>query len=789
MSKNKKHKYAKRKRYCFNHISNNGESVVGSESREKLKKSTVPSIGECEKRLSAFENNEDYLSLACQMYDEEYNDPSIKPVIDEIQSILDKYAFGQHDLVDYTGFKECIRGRILSDSSISRVETDPFHLNCTQLGEVLKSYKSWPHYIVVIFADIRRKLRIAFDDENYRKYRLLCSLLSNELSFALDYFMILFNSNQLRYLDDNMGNLNRKELLSRFTMAIQQKKRNVCFKMLGYAQTGILDPGEADYLESLIHFNDSDYQEAIRFAGKLNPSDPDYVKAVHVLLLSYARLGNVDGISNVISKNKHFKIDETMRILIIQEFFLNSDSVGDMTTFEELLELPSSDCLDYYDDIVINIGKCIMQFYNYHKDCVTHPDLINEITKSYHHSLSRCSLALDSACDIFSFSYSSKFFFELLSNGDAKHTEEWLEKLRNMAVRYINDAVNLPEQNKKTIELLLYSISFQQSINDIFSFTNSIDRNIGIISSYYNETHDEQAGLLVLSAYIEESIRDCLNENVKAFVDQYFNPEEYADKMKDSALRKVLSKNARIAFIAAEAMFEKTKEADWGWKDAGMISLAYYRIVELEINERLMIPIITEEQGFIKDGKPSKILELYKKSTENLKDEKTSSGKSISKHYKECWSLNISKIKQQINPKENIKESEGKPEESQEKQITSENTIVIHGLELGGLSFWFDALDKKDMFPEDKDVLSKYLKDKIKVFLKESQDLDKLIKYLNSTLLLKGNREKYRNPPAHTKYLPYETACECREYVIENLTKFVSMLKEPDDYPNQTNNT
>ena len=73
--------------------------------------------------------------------------------------------------------------------------------------------------------------------------------------------------------------------------------------------------------------------------------------------------------------------------------------------------------------------------------------------------------------------------------------------------------------------------------------------------------------------------------------------------------------------------------------------------------------------------------------------------------------------------------------------------------------------------------------------MKESQDLDKLIKYLNSTLLLKGNREKYRNPPAHTKYLPYETACECREYVIENLTKFVSMLKEPDDYPNQTNNT
>lgn len=73
--------------------------------------------------------------------------------------------------------------------------------------------------------------------------------------------------------------------------------------------------------------------------------------------------------------------------------------------------------------------------------------------------------------------------------------------------------------------------------------------------------------------------------------------------------------------------------------------------------------------------------------------------------------------------------------------------------------------------------------------MKPTEDVNRLIEFLNTTLLLDKNREKYRNPPAHTKYLPYETACECREYVIENLTKFVSMLKEPEEYSNQTNDS
>jgi hypothetical protein len=38
-----------------------------------------------------------------------------------------------------------------------------------------------------------------------------------------------------------------------------------------------------------------------------------------------------------------------------------------------------------------------------------------------------------------------------------------------------------------------------------------------------------------------------------------------------------------------------------------------------------------------------------------------------------------------------------------------------------------------------------------------------------ANIVKKSVRNKYRNPPAHCKYLPYETACECRDYTNEKL--------------------
>ena len=40
--------------------------------------------------------------------------------------------------------------------------------------------------------------------------------------------------------------------------------------------------------------------------------------------------------------------------------------------------------------------------------------------------------------------------------------------------------------------------------------------------------------------------------------------------------------------------------------------------------------------------------------------------------------------------------------------------------------------------------------------------------YLEEALSV-DKRTKYRNPPAHCKYLPYDVACECREYTCELL--------------------
>ena len=54
--------------------------------------------------------------------------------------------------------------------------------------------------------------------------------------------------------------------------------------------------------------------------------------------------------------------------------------------------------------------------------------------------------------------------------------------------------------------------------------------------------------------------------------------------------------------------------------------------------------------------------------------------------------------------------------------------------------------------------------------LKE-QGVDALYSGVMQELINEDKRKRYRNPPAHTRYLPYYLAKECRDYVRNAIIK------------------
>jgi len=673
--------------------------------------------------------------------------------------------------------------------------------------DMCKKYKSV--FSLLTLYSILSKTK-ASDTNSIEKRKIIHDVLFGQYDGIIKIILDDIDDESLVALDDDIENLDTERLVNRFFKALKKEDRDACLVILGMADR--LPIEFINHFKALLYFNDGEYGKAIFYAKKVAKDQQYYDNAVAIILDSYASLGNFDGMIETLKDATDLSIPlSAMNYLTGKAFIRYDGEMVDITdSWIEIRNIcvtkESNDktACDYYTIKCLElVSDAFESVYNFcYNSCIY---TIDHKMISYKNGINKALKLLEAfpevASELVTNTRDEDLPWEYTHTKDGKeytdatiYASHYYAKVRNKIKEDLIDGECLNYlqlmncewcsfvRSIMSVAELPLKYSFSITLNLLKSFYNlkQMEFFFVLIKDFFEEVikndlehefADKKFNKLVLYAYIEESARDCLDEKIKEFVEQHYDPNEYTDKIRVARLKKDLSKKSQIAFDAAEEQYELSKTANWGWKDAGMISLAYYRIVELEINERLLNPIITENKELIIDGNSSKIKELYDKSIENLKNEKTKSGES----YKSLWSQNIKTITDQINQNENIK----KPE----------NTKDIHSLDLGNLHYLFDALDNKDKFPEEKDELSGYLKDKIKGFLKKPQELDKLIKHLNTTLLLDENRKKYRNPPAHTTYLPYEMACECREYVIENLTRFVSMLKEPDDYPNQTNNT
>ena len=292
-------------------------------------------------------------------------------------------------------------------------------------------------------------------------------------------------------------------------------------------------------------------------------------------------------------------------------------------------------------------------------------------------------------------------------------------------VKYLDFAYKM-----ETVDLGLEALPFLKKLENAAKQNNAAV--IEILSKFYVRSHFDTNHLIddggtpfadmfmqIVRRYAPGSLRYIENHKV------------------DAEIESILSPKGLMAYKAAVWQYDACVNSQYGTLDAGMLCLSYMRILELELNEKIISPLSRYKSQIIAtcDGEKEQEIQLaFQNGLSSAAVEKIKSA------YMRDWGW-LEKLDK--------------------------------GIELGPLYFFLLRFKNgKNKYP----VTVRYIES---IFCSQILTEDGLSslkagvisEWINSTI-----RETYRNPPAHTRYVGIATALECRDYVIEKLrrlSKFV----------------
>ncbi len=536
------------------------------------------------------------------------------------------------------------------------------------------------------------------------------------------------DTEKTEYLDDDIEKLDALAIKHRFMIALQRRDKSMSFKLLGRMRD--LDKGENDYFEGLAHYINGEYEQAIRYAKRIKEDEIDYPSGMALILECYALAGDAYGFIEFFHQIKYTLNKWHFAYLLISlvirleneddiSFVFASDNIKyiDSCKFDESID-------EYYKNLLVQLVADILI------------EGILVIEEKDVHDLVGC-VELSNKKD-----RRLKLLFQALSlfpEGQNKYLDEdyykdkKISEVKTDAERYI---LELLLNNNEYKDFNKYKKAFLAvlKLGDINGFLNIISINFDGLA-WLADNGEQSAEELLRLAYIEGSVIGNIDERVKKRIED--ENLDFSNDITDRKIYDFLSDQGRLAFEAAEWQYEKSSEEDYGWRDAGMISLSYYRIIELELNTKVIVPLISKIE-----------YQILKDEFDNKKN--TFSSDSQKKRYDKKWTAVLT-----IAEKINRDEFDGR------------------GLMLGAVKMFFESIGSKY---DSGDPVSSIIKSKLTEIFNE-QGIGKFEEGFFETITSDSNRNKFRNPPAHSRYLTYNTACECRELFRDTMKQLSEMLK------------
>lgn len=529
-----------------------------------------------------------------------------------------------------------------------------------------------------------------------------------------------------------------QNLMIRLGYALSKDLKYAANRLVGMLQMvkDKLDPGEYAYFSAMVYMKESDsasLDKAYKELKKIPETAVEYGTSRGMLAEVLARKGNPESFLEVFDYHEH--IGQLAMFSYVQQLILSmpfqsvSEENVEQVQQSEMIQklgLVTDRLFECYSDALRvsteepeyfaylnNILEAAKQVYHFNRELpyVTPDDLKNAVCPGI---VSKAVTLLEATGTLYK---------EALEQLMDDNTQE------NRA-RFITQYFNFPKKGSVTaisprLDLMLRAARvFLTDEEFVDTFLQNYNTYETVFSSELQQQWLTEAYFTALSC--EHSRHAELRERLDKMC-----PDQGTAFEEDATYRSVwgmLTGPGKLLYASAESSYRAARDSDYGWKDAGMLSLGYFRLVEVELRQRLLVDVFGKKDPDVRQW----LREVGERSQQETEDN----------------SYDVVKI--------------GKG------QFSLSRTLIVlkqpEKLSMEQMEYCFHLLSERaEIAPEwetHRDTLRRKFYSALSAEGIQASKDGRIAK----TICVE-KRTYYRNPPAHARYLSIEKAGECRDYV------------------------
>ena len=540
---------------------------------------------------------------------------------------------------------------------------------------------------------------------------------------------IMENIRQLRneHLDDGVEQCNAGQIKARLSIALAKKQASMALKLIGslLVKKNELDEGESYYLEGISHYINHEYSEACYYLDKVVLGNCDFNSAFSLKLECCTLMGERDKLQAYIHDNLSIVYDRWLLTYMFMTLAFVTDNPA--VELPEEIKMHDHYSPSFKSRAIRLAARALTEGFELKENAL----LIRSVSEdsSIFEEDTKKLKRLNNVLSLFVLEDDSAPFKDCLSSDSLNADSFDRVKTENTDKIYEMLLNQNPEDFDMENFRAVASIALRLKGSDAF-----IDLITGHLAELKKELTDGNSSTDAMEflrmAYVESTVQGNTIPELAELVKD--TSDEISDDINTKQIIRKLSPMGKLAFQSAEKTLHMAEKIDFTMYDAGMLGLGYYRIIELEINQRIIFPMIKDFWIEAMTGK------------KNSMDD-------------EAWKTFVKSWKFYNNKFEAIAQS----------------NYTGKSLMLGEIYKFFLLIRTKC---EENDSFAV----EAVTFMKEKLFTEKGVNKYNEGFFeeITGEikRNRYRNPPAHTKYLSFKIAEECRDVVKETLLTLNDML-------------
>ena len=417
------------------------------------------------------------------------------------------------------------------------------------------------------------------DFRDFLKFKLLMSF-SMQSKRGEDFVTSLLTTDNLEdhEITNNLSSASPAQLRIRLFTAMDRNRGHDAFIILGRIEEGDLDPGEYAFLRSLCHFRSGQFEEAIEYSRRVPLSVPDGPRAVEIRAKSHAYLGEGTAVREAISALAQDAITTCQTLLLAELTAYHSGrpqeaevAVGVHPVFGHKLTISDDDAgFGEYQKFHVRLLTAFAERCAEIEESLSIENDVSKVPADWGAIMSSDPILQRSAIAV-------ALEPRLAAGPNAR-------SLPALVLESLYPSIS--EGDREALQVLFQSLYRLGAYDEFMTQFKAI----------WSERMRDEGWLDLLGLGYQVAViqKDPLASELKTAIDNLgardvqANADEIANRHLVASRLTPMGREAyRLACLAIDAAAKQ----DMLWRDAGLLALGFFRIIEVEFNERFIRPV------------------------------------------------------------------------------------------------------------------------------------------------------------------------------------------------------